>query len=65
MNRCELDALVGVASEPEKCVYDISNPKNVREIQRIMRIFEIEKEQKLNKKCFSLFLTFKMVLNNN
>ena len=67
MNRCELDALVGVTSEPEKCVYDISKPKNVREIQRIIRIFDISENQHNKHTMLSIknLATFRLVLSNN
>ena len=67
MKEHELNALVGVVSDPIKCAYDIKNPKNVREIERIIRIFKINKEQDIKHKVLSAknLVAFRMVLSNN
>ncbi len=67
MNERELNTIMGVISDPEKNVYDLKDRKNVEEIQRIIRIFDISHEQEIKHKLFSIknLATFKLVLSNN
>jgi len=67
MKEHELNALIGVVADPIRCAYDISNGRNLQEIQRIIRIFEINKQQKNKHKYFSIknLVAFKLVLSNN
>lgn len=67
MKEHELNALVGIVTDPIKCAYNISTHKELNEIQRIIRIFEINKEQDNKHKYFSLknLVAFKLVLSNN
>ena len=67
MKEHELNALVGIVTDPIKCAYNLSNNKDLNEIQRIIRVFEINKEQDNKHKYFSLknLVAFKLVLSNN
>ncbi len=67
MKEHELNALVGVVADPIKCAYDVSNHKNLHEIQRIIRIFNINKQQQNKHQFFSIknLVAFKLVLSNN
>ncbi len=67
MNERELNTIMGVISDPEKNVYNLNDRKNVEEIQRIIRIFNISHDQEIKHKLFSIknLATFKLVLSNN
>ncbi len=67
MKEHELNTIMGVVSDPINNVYDISSRKNLQEIQRIIRIFKINEEQKNKNKMFAIknLATFKLVLSNN
>ena len=67
MKEHELNALMGVVSDPISCVYDISDSKNLREIQRIIRIFDINNKQRNKHKILSIrnLVAFRLVLSNN
>ena len=67
MKEHELNTIMDVVSDPIKNVYDISNRKNLQEIERIIRIFNINKEQKFKHKLFALknLSTLRLVMSNN
>ena len=67
MKENELNTIMGVVSDPVKNVYDITSRKNLQEIQRIIRIFQITEEQNMKNKNFAIknLATFKLVLSNN
>lgn len=67
MNETQLMTLMGIVADPEKNVYDVSSRKNREEVERIIRIFNISKEQHIEHKIFSIkkLATFKLVLSNN
>lgn len=67
MQERELNAMLGIIPDPEKNVYDISNWKNVNEIQRMIRIFKINEEQHNKHLMLSIknIATFRLVLSNN
>lgn len=67
MQEHELNTIMDVVSDPIKNVYDISSYKNVAEIQRIIRIFQINEEQNMQTKMFAIknLATFNLVLSNN
>ena len=67
MNEQELNTIMGVITAPIKNVYKIRNRKDSEEIQRIVRIFKINEEQKIRHRMFSIknLATFKLVLSNN
>lgn len=54
MNILELDSVLGTISEPEKNVYKLSSRSQIEEIQRICRVFGINKEQNNKHKMLSL-----------
>jgi hypothetical protein len=67
MNEHELNTILAVVSDPINNVYDLSSRKNLAEIQRIIRIFQINEEQNVKNKMFAIknLATFKLVLSNN
>ena len=67
MNERELNTVMGVIADPEKNVYNLKDRKNVDEIQRIIRIFDISHEQEIKHKLLSIknLATFRLVLSNN
>ena len=67
MNEQELNTIMGVITDPIKNVYKIRTRKDSEEIQRIVRIFKINEEQKIRHRMFSIknLATFKLVLSNN
>lgn len=67
MQEHELNTIMDVVSDPIKNVYDISSRKNLAEIQRIIRIFQINKEQNNNTKLSAIkkIASLKLVLSNN
>ena len=67
MNEKQLNTVLGTISEPIKNKYDISSRKQVAEVQRIMRIFAINEEQKNKHLMLSIknLATFRLVLSNN
>lgn len=67
MQEHELNTIMDVVSDPIKNVYDISSRKNLAEIQRIIRIFQINEEQNMKTKLFAIknLATLKLVLSNN
>lgn len=67
MNEKELNTIMGVITDPIKNVYKVKSRKELEEIQRIVRIFKINEEQKIKHRMFSIknLATFKLVLSNN
>lgn len=67
MNETQLMTMMGIIADPEKNVYDLSLRKNRQEIERIVRIMNISKAQKIENKMLSIkkLATFKLVLSNN
>ena len=67
MKEHELNTIMDVVSDPVKNVYDLSNRKNVQEIERIIRIFKINEEQKFKHNLFALknLSTLRLVMSNN
>ncbi len=67
MNEEQLNAILGTISEPIKNVYKLSSRKQINEIQRMIRIFEINEEQKNKHKMLSIknLATMKVVFSNN
>ncbi len=66
MNERELNTLFNIVTEPDKNAYIIDTDKQKREIQRIIRIFEISKSQRENFKQISArgLVAFKMLVSN-
>ena len=67
MNERELNTLFNIVTEPDKNAYIIDTDKQKREIQRIIRIFEISKSQRDSFKQISArsLVAFKMLVSNN
>ena len=67
MKEQELNTLMSVVSDPINNVYKINSHKDLEEIQRIIRIFNISKEQHNKHTMLSIknLATFRLVLSNN
>lgn len=67
MKEQELNTMMGVVADPIKNVYKIESYKDMEEIQRIIRIFNISEEQHNKHTMLSIknLATFKLVLSNN
>ena len=67
MNERELNTLFNIVTEPEKNAYLLNDNEKVSEIKRIIRIFEISREQKQSFKQISArgLVAFKMLVSNN
>jgi len=67
MNEAELNAMMSVVADPINNVYKIESQKDIDEIQRMIRIFNISKAQKNKHKMLSIknLATLKIVLSNN
>lgn len=67
MKEQELNTLMSVVSDPINNVYRIDSRKDLEEIQRIIRIFNISKNQQNKHTMLSIknLATFKLVLSNN
>ena len=63
----ELNAKMSVISDPIKNVYKLESRKDIEEIQRICRIFNIAEQQGNKHKMLSIknLATFRLVLSNN
>ncbi len=67
MNEKTINALFGIVADPIKNAYIISDRKQLDEIQRIIRIFNISNEQKSLSGVISArgLVAFKMLVSNN
>ncbi len=67
MNEEQLNMVLGTTFEPVKNAYKFSNRMQRDEIQRIIRIFNINEEQKIKHKLFAIknLATMKVVFSNN
>ncbi len=67
MNEEQLNAVLGTIREPVKNVYKLSTRKNREEIQRIVRIFNINAEQKNKHLMISIknLATMHVMYSNN
>ena len=67
MKEQELNTLMSVVSDPICNVYKYESRKDIEEIQRMMRIFNIAETQRNKHKMFSIknLATFRLVLSNN
>lgn len=54
MKEHELNTIMNVVSDPVKCAVDIHDKNMVREVERIIRIFEINKKQPKNHIMFAI-----------
>lgn len=67
MKEEELNAKMSVISDPIKNVYKLESRKDIEEIQRICRIFNIAEQQGNKHKMLSIknLATMKIVFSNN
>ena len=67
MKEEELNAAMSVIADPIKNVYKLKSRKDIEEIQRICRIFDIAEKQANKHKMLSIknLATFRLVLSNN
>lgn len=67
MKEQELNTLMSVVSDPINNVYKCETRKDVEEIRRIIRIFDISENQHNKHRMFSIknLATMKLVLSNN
>lgn len=67
MKEQELNTLMSVITDPIENVYKIKSHKDLAEIQRIIRIFDISEEQHNKHAMLSIknLATFRLVLSNN
>lgn len=67
MNEKQLNDILGTTSDPIKNRYKLNGRKEVAEIQRMMRIFAINEEQKIKHKMFAIknLATMRLVYSNN
>lgn len=67
MKEQELNTIMSVVTDPINNVYRLDSRKDIEEIQRICRIFEISKSQQNKHKMLAIknLATFKLVLSNN
>ena len=67
MKESELNAMMSVVADPIENVYKIESQKDIDEIQRMIRIFEIAKAQRNKHKMLSIknLATMKIILSNN
>ena len=67
MKEVEINALFNITTDPIKNVYDISTRDNRIELERIIRIFNVVKEQR--KTCARIsargLVAFRMLVSNN
>jgi hypothetical protein len=67
MKEQELNTMISVVADPIENVYKIDSYKDLAEIQRIIRIFDISEEQHNRHIMFSIesLATLRLVLSNN
>lgn len=67
MNEEQLCTILGTNREPIQNVYSLDSRKKVEEIQRIIRIFNINQEQENKHRMLSIknLATMKVVFSNN
>ena len=67
MKEEELNATMSIIVDPINNVYRINSRKDIEEIQRICRIFNISEQQRNKHRMLSIknLATFRLVLSNN
>jgi hypothetical protein len=67
MNEKELNTIMSVVTDPIENVYKIETHKDLEEISRIIRIFNMAQEQHYKHTMFSVrsLLALKLVMSNN
>lgn len=54
MKEHQIEVILGIKPEPEKNVYHTNTFKQLNEINRIIKIFELKKEQNLNHQVLAI-----------
>ena len=67
MREFELNTIMGVIADPEKSALDLNDKKLVADVERIVRVLVINKEQSNKHHLLSLrnMATMHLVLSNN
>ena len=67
MKEHELNTIMNVIADPDKCAFNINDRNLVMEVERIVRIFEINKQQPKNHFMFAIknMNAMHLVLSNN
>lgn len=67
MKEQELNTIMSVVTDPICNVYKLDSRKDIEEVQRIVRIFDITNSQENKHRMFSIknLATMKLVLSNN
>lgn len=67
MKEQELNTLMSVVSDPIKNVYKLDSAKDIAEIQRMVRIFNIAENQHNKHRMLSIknMATLRLVMSNN
>ena len=67
MNEKELNTMMSVISDPINNVYKINSVKDINEIQRMCRIFQITENQHNKHRLLSIknLATMRLLLSNN
>ena len=67
MKEQELNTIMSVVSDPIHNVYKFESRKDIEEIQRMVRIFDIAESQHNKHRMLSIknLATFRLVLSNN
>lgn len=67
MKEYELNTIMNVIADPENCAVNVHDKKQRAEIERIIRIFEINKEQSIKHYMFAVkrMASMHLVLSNN
>ena len=67
MKEQELNAIMNVIADPDKCILNIHDKKLVGEIERIIRVFEINKTQSSKNHFMAIKSMFAipLVMSNN
>ena len=67
MREFELNTIMGVIADPEKSALDLNDKKLVADVERIVRVLVINKEQSNKQHLLSLrnMATMHLVLSNN
>lgn len=67
MKEQELNAIMNVIADPDKCIFNIHDKKLVGEVERIIRVFEINKTQSSKNRFMAIKSMFviPLVMSNN
>lgn len=67
MRELELNTIMGVIADPEKSALNINDKQLVADVERIIRILEINKAQENKHRLFAIknMATMRLVMSNN